>query len=310
MRTLFITLVLSIAAAAVVVGSVPISSIAAAQPVQPNETSTPTPTPASPDATAPEVYLTVDVQLPSGEIVEREVPATEERLDLSGLPAGATADIPRDRLPADIAVVMPNGRELPIDDLPPGFGDIDYSSAPTPTATPESTSAQTPSTSTSTSTPVASSERVSGQVGTNTTYVAAVSPILRIVSFEYDRQAAEMMVLFEADVPNRVLVRDSLTEIESRGFTALPEGRTIKVARGRTRVSVSATPVNGDARIYIEGDQGRGYLSTGMDSDSPFDRTSSAGGWIGGAATMALMGIAAARHQLNKTAAPSEEVEV
>jgi hypothetical protein len=272
------------------------------------QTPRPTPTPtatAAPTATPSRwPTISVDVTLPNGTTVTREVRAYGGEVDLSGLPDGSNVTLPAGRLPEVDRVRLPNGTARGAQDLlgraagSAGNMTVNVSSLP-----------GSRSTATATATPDRV-ERVSGKRrDPNTTYVGAVSPTLRIVSFSYDKQNEQMTILFESDTPDRVLVRDSLHEIRSRGFTALPEGRTTNVAPGRTRITVDASPVNGDARVYIGSSNGRGYLSTGMESDSPFEKTSSTAGWLGGFSTLAVMSIAAAHRQLAKDARPVEEVE-
>lgn len=171
--------------------------------------------------------------------------------------------------------------------------------APIPNGTVAGSTTSTPS-----PTPTPAAVRRAGGIDRNTTYVAAVSPTLKIVNYSYDRQNERMTILFESTVPDRILVRDALFAAEQEGFISMPEGKTANISPGRTRITVKARAYQGDSRVYIEARAGRGVLSTGLEGSNPFDRTSATMGWLGGAATALAMGIAAAYQQLRKEAKP------
>jgi hypothetical protein len=127
----------------------------------------------------------------------------------------------------------------------------------------------TPATSTPTATPAP--ERV-----------ASVDPTLSIVSWRFDSDASEMVIVFRAKVPERVSIADALADTDARGWSEMPAPTERTLQRGETTVRVPVETVNGDAAVIITSDDGRGSISTGVGGGRILADRPPLQAWVGG----------------------------
>lgn len=180
--------------------------------------------------------------------------------------------------------------------------------AATPTATPAPET--TVPTNTATQTPVDTATPEPSNDGNQTEYVTAVDSVTRVVSWDY--QDGSFSIVFEVDVPQLVTVSESPDVEEGAGTFNV---RQVSLPRGQTRVEIGATSDAGAAVVTITTSQciragSCPYISTGeRDSGSPFKRTSSSAGWLGGTLVTAAMVATAAYRRKNKEQKGPEDLE-
>jgi hypothetical protein len=151
-------------------------------------------------------------------------------------------------------------------------------------------------------------ETATSETGANETYAVAVDPVTRVVEWEYDE--GRFKILVEADVPQMLTVSESPDVSEGVGSFNV---KRISLPRGKTEIEISAGKDAGAAVVTMTTSQcvaagSCPYLSTGERSGpSPFERTSSSAGWMGGVAITALMvGLAAYRTKTKVSDGPEE----
>jgi hypothetical protein len=123
----------------------------------------------------------------------------------------------------------------------------------------------------------------------NGTAVGQLSPVVRVDSYEYHKSNETMTVELTAKVPRLITVRDALTDVDSEGFTSLPDARSVNLARGRNVIHVDVTPLSGDAAVRLSDPQANaaGIISTGAGGQLLHERNPAAA-WIGGVGIGAL----------------------
>ena len=143
-----------------------------------------------------------------------------------------------------------------------------------------------------------------------TEYVTAVDPVTRVVSWDYSD--GSFSIVFETDVPQLITLSENPDVEEGAGTFNVKQ---VRAPAGRTRVEIGATADAGAAVVTITTSQciragSCPYLSTGeRDSGSPFQRTSSSAGWLGGTLVTAVMVATAAYRRKNKEQDGPEALE-
>jgi len=142
------------------------------------------------------------------------------------------------------------------------------------------------------------------------TYVVAIDPITRVVSWDYSN--GKFTILVEADAPQLLTISESPDVQEGAGTFNV---RRTNLPRGRTEIEISAGKDAGAAVVSMTTSQciNSGtcpYLSTGERSGpSPFERTSSTAGWMGGVGiSVILFGLAAYRVKNSEPDEPEDLV--
>ncbi|AUX10684.1 hypothetical protein AArcSl_3077 [Halalkaliarchaeum desulfuricum] len=118
---------------------------------------------------------------------------------------------------------------------------------------------------------------------------------VRILEWEYTDD--RFTITLEADHPTHVTITESTQAVEGATSFAIIRERVLP---GKNELTIPVEPVAGEAAVALTTSEsvqeGRGVkLSTGItEQASPFERTSPAAGWFGGAATVAFVFVAVA----------------
>lgn len=141
-------------------------------------------------------------------------------------------------------------------------------------------------------------------------YLQQVDENVRLLDWEHTGD--EFILVFEADRPTRVTITEAVQWSEGSGQITIHQERLLP---GNTTVTLPIGETNGEAGAVITTsasvNDGHGvYVSTGQTSDaSPFERTSSTAGWIGGAGTVMLMFVTVAWREIRKEPSAPEVAE-
>lgn len=156
----------------------------------------------------------------------------------------------------------------------------------------------------------AADQEASNGAENQTEYVTAVDPVTRVVSWDYSDGTFE--IVFETDVPQLITLSESPDVEEGAGTFNIKQ---VRAPPGRTRVEIGAGKDAGAAVVTITTSQcirsgSCPYISTGeRSSGSPFKRTSSSAGWLGGTLVTAAMVATAAYRRKNKEQKGPETLE-
>lgn len=142
-------------------------------------------------------------------------------------------------------------------------------------------------------------------------YLQQVDQNVRLMDWEYT--GSEFRLVFEADRPTQVTITEAVQWTKGSGQMAIHQERLLP---GQTTVTLPVAERNGKAGAVITtadsiGDGHGVYVSTGQTetNESPFERTSSTAGWIGGAGTVGFMFSFVAWREIRKEPSAPEVAE-